>query len=71
MLNIRKKCVVLNSVIICMNKTYCEYIPRKVNIRLNIYILQYEDNSYNWDNVKMDPVKTEVNTEYVKTEEKH
>ena len=52
-----------------MNKTYGEYIPRKVNIRLNIYIRQYEDNSYNWDNVKMDPVKTEVNTEYVKTEQ--
>ena len=26
------------------------------------YILKYDNNFYNWDNVKMDPFKTEVNT---------
>ena len=46
-----------------MNKTNGEYIRIKVNIKQNTHILQDEDNSYIWDNVKMDPVKTEVNTE--------
>ena len=33
------------------------------------YTLKNEDDCYNWDHVKTDPDKNEVNTENLKTEE--
>ena len=64
MLNLRTKHILLSRDIIWTNKTYGKYISRKENTKANIYILQDEDDSYNWDNIKMDPAKTEnVKTE--------
>ena len=65
MLNLCTKCTVLIRDVIWLNETYSEYLSRKENTKENTYILQDEEGSYNWDNVKMDPVKTEN----LKTEE--
>ena len=54
---------------IWLNKTYWEYVSRNGNTKANNYILKDEGESYNWAHVKMDPVKTEVNIENVKTKE--
>ena len=66
MLNLHKQHILLIHEIIRMIKTYGEYLPRKESNKSNTYILQDEYDSYNWSNVKMDPVKTEVNTKNVK-----
>ena len=68
MLNLCTKCTVLIRDVIWLNETYSEYLSRKENTKENTYILQDEEGSYNWDNVKMDPVTTEFKTEKVKTE---
>ena len=47
-------------------KTYSEYISRKENTKATSYILQDEENSFNWDHIKMDPVNTESMTENLK-----
>ena len=49
-------------------KTYREYVSIKENTKVDTYIPQYEDESYNCSHVKMDPVKSEVNTKNLKTE---
>ena len=45
-----------------MNKTYGANVTRNENIKEINFIIQYEDESYNWDHLKMYPVNTEVNT---------
>ena len=47
-------------------KTYSEYISRKEKTKATSYILQDEENSFNWDHIKMDPVNTESMTENLK-----
>ena len=69
MLNLHTKRIVLSHDIIWLNKNYREYVSIKENTKEENYILQYEDESYNWVWVKIDPIKTEVNTENRKTEE--
>ena len=65
MLNIRTKRMVLIRDIIWLDKTYGKYVSRKENTKADTYILQDEDDSYNWAHVKIDPVKNEVKTENV------
>ena len=67
-LNLRTKRIVLSCDIRGIKKTYRQYISRKENTKEDTNILQDEYNSYNWDHVKNDSVKTEVNTENVKSE---
>ena len=43
-------------------KSYREYVSMKENTKAETYIPKYEDRSYNWAHVKMDPVKAEVKT---------
>ena len=69
-LNLRMKCIVLSCDVIWENKTYGGYLPRKENTKANIYILKNEDEYYNWDHEKMDPIKTVVKTKNEKTEER-
>ena len=70
MLNLRTKRIVPSRDIIWLNKTYGDYISSKEKTKANYYILQNEDEYYKWAHVKIDPVRNEVNTENVKTEEK-
>ena len=58
MLNLCTKHIVLSRDIILLNKTYREYVSRKYNTKAEDYILQCEDDSYNWANIKIDHVKT-------------
>ena len=69
MLNLCTKRIVLSCDIIWINKIYREYVSRKVNTKPDTYIIQDEDKSYNWDHVKIDPIKNDGKTENVKTEE--
>ena len=69
MFNPRTQRIALSRDIIWLKKTYAEYVLIKENIRSKNYILQDEDDSYNWANIKIDHVKTKFNTENVKTEE--
>ena len=70
LLNLRTNLIVLSRDVIWLNKTYGEYVSRKLNIKADTYILQDEDDSYNWDHVKIDSVKNEVKPEKSKNEEK-
>ena len=69
MLNLCTKCIVISCDVIWRNKTYGEYVPRKENTKVTIYIIQDKDKYYNWIFVKIYPVKTEVSTENVKTKQ--
>ena len=62
------KHIVLICDVIWTSKTYGDYVSRKYNTQASNYILQDEDESNNWDYVKMDPVKTEVKTKNIKKE---
>ena len=66
MLNLRTKLIVLSREIIWLNKTYSEYVLIKCTTKATSYILKEEDWSFNWYHIKMDTVKTEVNTENLK-----
>ena len=52
MLNLRTKFILISRDIIWLNKAYGEYVSRKENTNSDTYILQDEENSYNWDSVK-------------------
>ena len=62
MLNLGSKYIVLRHDVIWLNKTYGECVQRKENTSADTYILQDEEKYYNWDHIKVDPVKNEVNT---------
>ena len=70
MLNLCTENIVLIRHVIWPNKTYGEYISIKQNTKETSYILKNKHQYYNWAYIKMDPVKTEVNTENTKTEQK-
>ena len=57
MLNLRTKRTTLCCGIIWTNKTQGKYVSRKENTKGTSYILQYEDEYYNWDRVNMNPAK--------------
>ena len=63
-LNLYIKRTVLSRDIVWINKTYGEYTSRRDHTKDDICILQDENKSDKWDNIKMDPVNTEdVNNE--------
>ena len=66
MLNICTKCIVISCDFIWLNKNYGEYVSRKENTKANNYILQEEDDSYNWAHVKKYFANNEVKTKTVK-----
>ena len=69
MLNIRTKHIILSCEVMWLEETYGEYVSRKENTKADSNILQNEYEFYKWAHVKIDPVKNEVNTENLKTEE--
>ena len=48
-------------------KAYEEYVSRKENTKSETYILQDEDEYYNWANIKIDSFKNEVKSKHLKT----
>ena len=70
MLNIGSKLIVLSRDVICLDKTYGQYVSRKENTTADSYVLQDEEDSNNWSHVKIDPVKNEIKSENVKNEGK-
>ena len=69
MLNLRSKHVILSRDVIWLKKNYGEYVSRKENTMADSYVPQDEDDSNDWAHIKIDPVKNEIKTENVKTEE--
>ena len=59
MLNLSKKHAVISHHVICMNETYGEYVSSQEQTKYETYIFQDEDKFNTWDNVKVDPIKTE------------
>ena len=59
MLNICMEIILLSCDIIWLNKTYRDYVSRWEHTKAYIYILKDWYKSYDWDNVKNDPVKNE------------
>ena len=70
LLNIETKCSALSHGIIFLDKTYSRYAPRKDTTKATNYILQDEDESDKWSSIKIYYVRTEVNIEDVKYEQK-
>ena len=68
MLNLRGKRILLSCDVTWIKKTYGEQISRK-KTQADTFIQLDEDESYNWAHVKIDPVKNEVRTKNIKTEE--
>ena len=66
MVNLSTKRIVISCHIMWLNKTYREYVSRKVNTNADTHILQDEYESYKRYHVKIDTDKNEVKTENVK-----
>ena len=45
--------IMLSHEIIWLNKTYGDHLSRKENTKAKSHILQDEDDSYNWDHIKL------------------
>ena len=66
MLILRTKRILLSRDVIWLNKTYVEYVSKREHSKDESNNLQYKYQSTARANVKNDPTRTEVNTEYVK-----
>ena len=61
-INLHTKDIVLIRDIIWLDKTHRYNVSIKENTKANAYIIQDEDESYNWAHVKPNPVNIEVIT---------